>query len=116
MGNWLFRRSQPRKPGPPPHTIADGAARAAFEVELFRGARTVRVPPEKSVLEALEAAGLTPPFRCRSGICGTCETRVLSGTVEHHDTYLDDPQRVSGQAMMICVSRAPANTRVVLDL
>jgi ferredoxin-NADP reductase/DMSO/TMAO reductase YedYZ heme-binding membrane subunit len=34
-----------------------------------------------TVLEAAEDAGVTLPFECRSGICGQCKTRLVSGKV-----------------------------------
>ncbi|CAN5510142.1 hypothetical protein BH11MYX1_BH11MYX1_40600 [soil metagenome] len=39
-------------------------------------------PPELSVLEVAEEAGVTIPFECRSGICGQCKTRLISGKVK----------------------------------
>lgn len=47
-------------------------------VGLHRSGRTVTVPPELTVLEALERAGVSIPSLCRAGICGTCETRVVA--------------------------------------
>lgn len=35
-----------------------------------------------SVLEAAEQASLELPFECRSGICGQCKTRMLTGSVQ----------------------------------
>jgi uncharacterized protein len=35
------------------------------------------------LLELAESIGLAPHFGCRSGICGTCTTRILSGAVEY---------------------------------
>jgi ferredoxin len=39
------------------------------------------------------------------GICGTCETEVLEGDVDHRDSVLTAEERESGEVMMICVSR-----------
>jgi len=33
------------------------------------------------VLEAAEECGVAIPFECRSGICGQCKTKVISGRV-----------------------------------
>jgi ferredoxin len=30
---------------------------------------------------------------CEQGVCGTCMTGVLSGDLEHHDTYLSKAER-----------------------
>ncbi len=35
---------------------------------------------DESILVALERAGITAPSSCRSGMCGACRSRVLSGT------------------------------------
>lgn len=37
----------------------------------------------ESVLEAAEAAGVSLPFGCRTGACGTCTARLLEGEVSH---------------------------------
>jgi hypothetical protein len=74
-----------------------------------------------SLLELAEAAGLAPVFGCRSGICGTCATRITSGAVE----YIEEPlaPRGEGQALLCCSvparTAAPAgsaNSGLVLDL
>lgn len=87
-----------------------------FEVELAHTGRILAVPTDKSILEALKDGGITPANSCRSGICGSCETAVISGTPIHRDFYLSAEQRSSGTCMTICISRAPAGSRLVLDL
>ncbi len=52
---------------------------------------------------------------CREGNCGTCETDVISGAIDHRDHVLGDDEKAAGDVMMICVSRA-AGDRLVLDL
>jgi ferredoxin len=84
-------------------------------VECRRSGLTVPVGPDTSVLEAVEAAGLSVPSSCRDGICGTCETRVLAGTPDHRDFLLSEAEHSAGETMMICVSRC-ASDRLVLDL
>ncbi len=42
---------------------------------------TAEQPVEQSVLEVAEEAGISIPFECRSGICGQCKTRLISGKV-----------------------------------
>lgn len=86
-----------------------------FTVVCRRSEREVEVPGTASVLETLEASGLEPPFSCRGGACGECETTVLDGDIEHHDHVLSDDVKAENSRMMICVSRARSQ-RVVLDL
>ncbi|WP_181779125.1 PDR/VanB family oxidoreductase [Pseudonocardia pini] len=87
----------------------------AFEVECRSTGVTVRVPEGTSILDALRAAGLRLLSSCGEGICGTCETPVLDGRVDHRDELLTDEERAAHDTMMICVSRA-RGARLVLDL
>ena len=52
---------------------------------------------------------------CRTGTCGTCETPVLGGSVDHRDSILTDDEQAANETMMICVSRA-RGASLVLDL
>ncbi|WP_329278060.1 PDR/VanB family oxidoreductase [Streptomyces sp. NBC_00691] len=85
----------------------------AFEVELRRSGRTVRVAADQSVLAAVreEVPGLM--YSCRQGFCGTCRQVVLEGDVDHRDDLLTEAERDA--SMLICVSRC-AGERLVLDL
>jgi ferredoxin-NADP reductase len=86
--------------------------RASFEVELALSGRTLVVPPDRSILQTVEEAGIPVLSSCREGTCGTCETGVLDGEPDHRDTLLTEDERA---AMMICVSRA-RSARLVLEL
>ena len=86
-----------------------------FEVQLALSGTTVTVEPGESVLEAVTGAGAVVLSSCRVGTCGTCETPVLEGEVEHRDSVLTPAEQADGAVMMVCVSRA-AGPRLVLDL
>jgi tetrachlorobenzoquinone reductase len=88
---------------------------AGFEVELARSGRVIQVGADVTVLDAVRSAGVDAPSSCEMGICGTCETKVLSGVVDHRDELLTDAEKAQGSVMMICVSRAQC-PRLVLDL
>lgn len=90
-------------------------ANTAFEVELAQSGRTLTVPADVSVLDAVRATGVEVLFSCTEGTCGTCETDVLEGTPDHRDSVLTDEEREAGETMMICVSRCRGK-RLVLDL
>ena len=72
------------------------------------------VPADESILMTLDFAGVEIEGDCMEGTCGSCETRVISGTVEHRDSILSADAQKNGDTMMICVSRARG--RLVLDL
>jgi ferredoxin-NADP reductase len=64
--------------------IAPGAGAVLGQIASVQFQRTgtsADVPAEQTVLEAAEDAGVVIPFECRSGICGQCKTRLISGTV-----------------------------------
>lgn len=50
-------------------------------VQLQDKTRTIPARSDESILVALERAGITAPSLCRSGSCGACRSRVVSGTV-----------------------------------
>ncbi|MFM1797845.1 MAG: hypothetical protein RLZZ117_123 [Cyanobacteriota bacterium] len=87
---------------------------SSCEVEFSRsGLRAIwnAGDPEQSLLELAEANGLEPPSACRAGVCGTCTTRVRSGSVG----YLTDPSaEVAPGSALICIAR-PASTTLDLD-
>ena len=87
----------------------------AFELVLARAGLTLTVPPDRSVLQVVTEAGVPVDFSCQEGTCGTCETDVLDGTPDHRDSLLSEDERVSGDTMLICVSRS-RGPRLVLDL
>ena len=88
---------------------------APFTVTLTTG-ESVEVPADRSVLESLEDAGFAPLSSCREGICGTCETAVINGEVDHRDSLLSEEERTDSETMMICVSRSCGTSGLTLEL
>lgn len=95
---------------------SDSAALSnAYTVELRRSRKTFDVTAGVPLLDALQSQGVFPELSCREGICGTCETRVISGEVEHRDSILTASERKANKSMMVCVSAGRCGT-LVLDL
>ena len=69
---------------------------------------TLTVPPERSILDVVEEAGISVLSSCREGTCGSCEVAVVSGEVDHRDSVLDEDDRAANDCMMVCVSRSAA--------
>ena len=61
------------------------------------------------------AAGVSVVGSCLEGVCGTCETEIIDGDVDHRDSILNDEEKESNEFMMICVSRCRSGT-LTLDL
>lgn len=87
-------------------------ANTAFEVE-FEG-ETYPVPPERSIVEVLQEAGVEVDTSCQEGICGTCILSVLEGTPEHRDSVLTKAEKEAGEQIATCVSRSKT-PKLVLD-
>lgn len=100
---------------PTSRTASAAESHDNFEVELARSQLVVSVPSEMTILEAIRAVGVDHPSSCEMGICGTCETNVLSGEVDHRDSILTEGEKTAGSTMMICVSRARC-PKLVLDI
>lgn len=90
-------------------------ATVACTVVLEKTGRAVEVAAGTSILDALLAAGLDLPYSCKEGVCGSCETRVLAGEIDHRDGLLSATEKARGDVMMICVSGCKGS-RLVLDL
>jgi phthalate 4,5-dioxygenase reductase subunit len=56
--------------------------------------------------------GLEVPSSCETGTCGTCRTKLLSGTADHRDLVLAEHEKAD--TIMICVSRAKSD-EITLD-
>jgi ferredoxin-NADP reductase len=92
--------------------IADAGG---FEVRLGRSDRQFVVPSGSTILQTLRDAGVDLPSSCEQGVCGVCETRVLSGEPDHRDHVLSAAERAKGETMMICCSGSRSRV-LVLDM
>ncbi|QCY09403.1 PDR/VanB family oxidoreductase [Pseudomonas sp. MPC6] len=86
-----------------------------FTVKLAKSGKIFDVPPDKSILEVLEAQGINVENSCREGTYASCETRVLAGIPDHRDSVLSETERKKNCSMMVCVSRAISES-LELDL
>jgi len=82
-------------------------------VEFVRSGKTCMVRSGQTLLEAAEEQGVTIPFSCRQGQCGTCKTKLLEGDVQMDaEDGLDAESRAQG-FVLTCVGRV--NGPVKLD-
>lgn len=105
----LERFKAPDPVAPPP-----GGDRP-FDIVCADSGKKVHVPVGTTALEALEQVGFDMPSSCTEGICGTCETKVLAGTVDHRDFLLTDDEKEAQNTMFVCVSRA-LTSELTLDV
>ncbi|MBQ6469193.1 MAG: 2Fe-2S iron-sulfur cluster binding domain-containing protein [Lachnospiraceae bacterium] len=59
----------------------EAAKGKTFTLKIRQGAAECEIPAsaEEPILVAVERAGITAPSRCRSGECGWCRSKVISG-------------------------------------
>jgi ferredoxin-NADP reductase/DMSO/TMAO reductase YedYZ heme-binding membrane subunit len=87
----------------------------AVTVTCARSDVTFDVEAGESILDALENNGMPILGSCRTGVCGTCEVRVVTGTPDHLDSVMADDEKDSLRVMYPCVSRA-TSAELVLDI
>jgi ferredoxin len=115
MAAWPAESLRLERFAAPEQPARDPASEHVVEVVLAESGRTLTVGPETSILQALLDAGIDHDHDCTEGICGTCETKVIDGEVDHRDYVLTQREKDAGDCMMVCVSRACGN-RLVLGL
>lgn len=91
------------------------AQTGTFDVVINSTGERIHIPEGQSILECLRNKGIRITCSCRDGVCGTCETGVLSGVPDHRDSVLSEEERADNDYMMVCVSRAITD-ELVLDL
>ena len=86
-----------------------------YEVELKRSEKIIKIVPGQSILDGLIENGVSVDYSCKEGVCGSCETSIVSGEVEHLDGILTKSEKAANKSMMICVSYCKGGT-LVLDI
>ncbi len=96
----------------PPHPPAAGGNRTGPTVEFARSDLAVRWDPDDvSLLELAEACDVPVRWSCRTGVCHTCETALVSGSVDYDPDPVEPPAQGSA---LICCGRPRGD--LVLDL
>jgi 3-ketosteroid 9alpha-monooxygenase subunit B len=88
---------------------AAGAGEVSVEVELDGVMQTVAGREGQLLIEALEEAGLQPPYSCRAGACATCMCKLEDGEVELLHNHALTEQDLADTWILSCqaVMRSP---------
>lgn len=81
------------------------APAAPFRVTLQPSGHSFTADGREPVLQAALDAGLTLPYGCRNGACGTCKGKVLDGLVDHgaaQEQALSMADRAGGLTLFCC--------------
>lgn len=85
---------------------------ATFDVEFVRSGKTIACPADQNVLDAALAAGLRPPSSCSQGMCGTCKSVLLDGSVDMQHNGGIRPREIAANKILICCSRPLSDLRI----
>ena len=86
--------------------------RTGPKLTFNRSAKSVALASDKSLLEIAEEAGVNIDFECRSGICGRCKTRLLSGCVMMDTQDALTAEDRSKHIILMCQARASESVAV----
>lgn len=85
-----------------------------FTVTLSRSGKTFSMPGHQTVLSAARKAGAIVPSSCSQGVCGTCKTALLQGTVDMHHNGGIRQREIDKGLRLLCCSKPTSD--LVLDL
>jgi len=102
------RTSAPPAPGaaaPAAVSAGPGATEVSILMDGRRRSFAMKMDDE-TVLEAAARAGVELPFSCRAGVCSTCRTKLIRGTVEMAQNYALEDWELEQGYVLACQSRA----------
>lgn len=101
------------KSGPPPmpHQPPQAADDGPNVVFVRSGLTVMWASRYQSLLELAEACDVPAKWSCRTGVCHTCETALISGSVSYQVEPIEPP---ADGNVLLCCSRPEGD--VVLDM
>ncbi|MPW19761.1 2Fe-2S iron-sulfur cluster binding domain-containing protein [Paraburkholderia sp. CNPSo 3157] len=99
---------------PEPIAPASDAAQETFTIKLSRSSKTFTMNAAETVLSAARKAGVAIPSSCSQGMCGTCKTKVLEGTVDMNHNGGIREREIQKGFRLLCCSRPTSD--LVLEL
>lgn len=74
-----------------------------YQVTFAKTGRTIEVPSDKFVLDMARRAGVRLPSSCSKGLCGTCKSKLNSGTVDmKHQGGIRQREIDAGMVLLCC--------------
>ncbi len=82
-----------------------GRGKNEFQIHAIPNGRLFSAKPGETVLEAALREGLSLPYLCRDGACGSCKGKILKGAVNYgtyQDGALSKSEKDAGLALFCC--------------
>ncbi|MBU3576281.1 2Fe-2S iron-sulfur cluster-binding protein [Polynucleobacter sp. UK-Mo-2m-Kol15] len=77
----------------------------SYQVTLKASGKQFTVQKDQTILEAALQQGITLPYGCKNGACGSCKGKILEGIVEHGQhsaTALTPKDEAAGGTLFCC--------------
>ncbi|PKO88398.1 MAG: CDP-6-deoxy-delta-3,4-glucoseen reductase [Betaproteobacteria bacterium HGW-Betaproteobacteria-10] len=87
----------------------------SYQITVQPSGQQFTAEADETLLDAALRQGLTLPYGCKDGACGSCKGKVLSGTVKHgkaQDHALKGDEKAAGLALYCC---AHATSNLVIE-
>lgn len=78
---------------------------ANFQVQFVKQGRMIDVAPGQTVLSAARKAGVKIPSSCSNGLCGTCKSKLVSGSVDMSHNGGIRQREIDAGLFLPCCSR-----------
>jgi ferredoxin-NADP reductase len=89
----------------PPTKVSPMETRKVARIVFIQSEKVCQAVAGSTLLEVAEKNGVQIPYGCRSGLCGTCCTRVLSGNVQMDVENGLTTEQIDAGYVLPCVSR-----------
>lgn len=96
-----------------PAVPATGGAISAITVELDGVTTQLQCNSNQLLIDAMEAAGMQPPYSCRSGACAACMCTLVEGEVDMRHNHVLDANDLKQGWILACQS-TPKSSKIHL--
>ncbi|WP_095152648.1 hybrid-cluster NAD(P)-dependent oxidoreductase [Pseudomonas sp. Irchel s3b5] len=76
-----------------------------FKVEFIKQTRTIDVASDQTVLAAAKKSGIKIPSSCSNGLCGTCKSKLITGSVSMNHNGGIRQREIDGGMFLPCCSK-----------
>jgi CDP-4-dehydro-6-deoxyglucose reductase len=89
-----------------------------FQIHLEPSGKTFAAEPNEKILEAALRQGVTLPYSCRNGSCGTCKAGLKAGSVDYgkyEQRAMSEAERGAGK-VLLCQAHALSDVTVEAEV